>query len=45
MAFLEHFEGVCTEEYCGIMLKKPDKKKERLDIRESVFESIHPNYV
>ena len=32
MAFLEHFEGLCTEECCGIMLKKPDKKKERLDM-------------
>lgn len=31
MAFLELFEDLCAEEYCGIMLKKPDKKKERLD--------------
>ena len=27
--FFELFEDFCTEEYCGLLLKKLDKKKER----------------
>ena len=27
--FFELFESVCAEDFCGILLKKIDKKKER----------------
>ena len=30
--FFEQFEDLCTEEYCGVMLRKLDKKKERSSI-------------
>ena len=26
---MKHFEAICEEEFCGVMLKKSDKKKER----------------
>ena len=29
--FFELFEKLCMEDYCGVMLKKLDKKKERLE--------------
>ena len=28
-SFFQLFEALCSEEYCGFMLKKPDRKKER----------------